>query len=53
MIFDIAEVLPQLIHSMRLVLKPDFGANYAKSMDLDTNKNIVLIRLKNSDILLI
>ena len=52
MIFDISSILPIMIHSMRLVIKTD-GANYAKSMDLDTIKNIVLIRLKNSDILLI
>ena len=38
---------------MRLVLRPDLGTNYAKQMDLDVNKNIVVVRLKNQDILVI
>lgn len=42
-----------MIHSMRLVLRPELGTNYAKQMDLDVNKNIVVVRLKNQDILVI
>lgn len=38
---------------MRLVLRPELGINYVKQMDLDTNKNIVIARMKNSDILVI
>ena len=42
-----------MIHSMRLVLRPELGADYVKQMDLDTNKNIVVVRLKNSAVLVI
>ena len=38
---------------MKLVLRPELGINYVKQMDLDTNKNIIVVRLKNSDILVI
>lgn len=38
---------------MRLVLRPDLGNNYVKEMDLDTNKNNIFVRMKNSDILVI
>jgi hypothetical protein len=38
---------------MKLVLRPELGNNYVKQMDLDTNKNIIVVRLKNSDILVL
>lgn len=38
---------------MKLVLHPELGTNFVKQMDLDSNKNIVVLRLKNSDILVI
>lgn len=53
MIFDIQNVQPILIHSMKCVLRPDLGTNYVKNIDLDVNKNIVVIQLKSSDILVI
>ena len=42
-----------MVHSMRLVLRPELGNNYVKDMDIDINKNNVFIRMKNSDILVI
>ena len=51
--FDISAIGPQLVNSMKLVLRPELGNNYVKQMDLDTNKNIIVVRLKNSDILVL
>lgn len=42
-----------MVHSMRLVLRPELGNNYVKDMDLDINKNNVFVRMKNSDILVV
>ena len=42
-----------MVHSMRLVLRPELGTNYVKDMDLDINKNNVFVRMKNSDILVV
>jgi hypothetical protein len=38
---------------MKVVLRPDLGYNFVKQIDLDHNKNILVLRLKNSDIIVI
>lgn len=53
LVFDITTIEPQLVNSMKLVLRPELGNNYVKQMDLDTKKNILVVRLKNSDILVV
>lgn len=51
--FNIENISPVLIHSMKVVLRPDLGYNFVKQIDLDHNKNILVLRLKNSDIIVI
>lgn len=42
-----------MIHHLKLVLRPELAANYVKQLELDTSKNIAIVRLKSSDILVI
>jgi hypothetical protein len=51
--FDIKTQLPRLCYTMRLVKVPELGRNYVKSMDLDKEKKLLVLRMKNSDVLLI
>jgi len=53
LIFDISAVTPLMIHSIKLVVRPDLCSNFAKQIDLDVNKNIVVVKMKNSDVLVI
>ena len=38
---------------MKCVLRPELSQNYVKNMDLDVNKNIIILHMKNSDILVV
>ncbi len=52
--FDIANVYqPVLIYSMKVVLRPDSGINFVKQINMDTDRNILVLGLKNSDVLVI
>jgi hypothetical protein len=53
LILDISAVTPLMIHSIKLVVRPDLCSNFAKQIDLDVNKNIVVVKMKNSDVLVI
>lgn len=38
---------------MKVVLRPDLGINFAKQINMDTDRNILVLGLKNSDVLVI
>jgi hypothetical protein len=38
---------------MKVVLRPDLGNNFCKHINLDTDRNILVLGLKNSDVLVI
>jgi hypothetical protein len=50
--FDINGVI-QLIYQMRVVLKPDLNKNFVKQIELDSIRNLLLLKLKNNDVLVI
>ena len=39
-----------MMHSIRLVLRPDLGTNFVKSINFDSERNILVLRLKNCDV---
>lgn len=51
--FDITAGMIQLIYQMRVVLKPDLNKNFVKQIELDSIKNLLLLKLKNNDVLVI
>jgi hypothetical protein len=38
---------------MKVVLRPDLGMNFVKQINMDTDRNILVLGLKNSDVLVI
>ena len=35
---------------MKVVLRPDLGTNFVKQINFDSERNILVLRLKNSDV---
>lgn len=50
---DIQSEQPKVIHSMKMVLQPSQGTNYIKQIEIDLDKNILVVRLKSSSIIVI
>ncbi len=51
--FDISKLLPRPCHIMKLVKTPELERNYVKQMEFDAEKNFIVVRMKNSDVILI
>ena len=51
--FDISENVPRLVHSMRMVLPSSVGTNWIKQIETDLDKNILLLRMKSSSVLVV
>ena len=51
--FNISEQLPQLVHSMRMILPNSLGQNYIKTIEIDMDKNILLLRMKSCSVVVI
>ena len=50
---DISKKQPVLCHSLKLVKVPETGRNYIKQMDHDILRHLLVLRMKNSDMILV
>ena len=51
--FNISDIIPILVHSMRLIMPQSLGSNYIKTIEFDIDKNILLLRMKSHSIIII
>ena len=50
---DISKKQPVVCHSLKLVKVPETGRNFIKQMDHDILRHLLVLRMKNSDMILV